>query len=90
MWTDPLIDPTLEQDTINDAKEEILHDLRNGLFTADDICSFSDLHEFVDANEYGSLTELVGNMFRSDQALFEFCNNVQDALNAWIIEGGLR
>ena len=68
------------------AKEQILADLAAGLFAVEDIECFADLHDHVDANEYGRLEDVEASS--NDQRLI-ICNRVQDALDRWIREGGL-
>ena len=40
-------------------RAQILEDVYRGVFIAEDIQSFSDLHEYVDANRYGGFLEPV-------------------------------
>lgn len=77
------------------AKSEILGDIADEaensegeVMTADRIESFSDLHDFVDANCYGGLCDddypfVIG----SDE---DPANEIQDAIDQWIKGGGLR
>lgn len=54
--------PTLDleddefQSTVERMKREIITDIENGVFSKD-VASFSDMHDFVDANEYGGFCE---------------------------------
>lgn len=83
--------PMVVERSVNKAKREILEDLSTGRFKADEITTFADLHDYVDANEYGGLcsdspwTDEGGLETYSDEA-----NEVQDRLDAWIKAGGLR
>lgn len=67
----------------NTAKAEILTDLRDGRFTADDITCFADLHDFVDANEYGDIP------CEDPDEMCAVGNAMQDTLDHWIKAGGL-
>lgn len=59
---------------VEQGKREILEDISNGRVPAD-VRDFSHLHDFVDANEYGGLTD------RAQVAA------VQEALNQWLVNG---
>lgn len=59
---------------IEQGKREILQDIANGQVAAP-VRNFSHLHEFVDANEYGGLTDPV------------LVAIVQEALNEWLVSG---
>jgi hypothetical protein len=74
--------------TVKRARQEILEDIRAGRVpvTAQ---SFSELHDFVDANEYGGGCEWAEEEWSTDR-FCAFWNRVQDALDAWIRAGGLR
>lgn len=61
------------------AKVEILADIRAGIVPTT-VTSFSDLHDYVDANEYGGMTDIPVNL--------NLANPIQDALDAWIKEQG--
>ncbi len=66
------------------AKKELLSDVARGIIPAT-VASFSELHDFVDANEYGGGCEEFDG---SDEAC-SFWNQVQNAIDIWIKEGGL-
>lgn len=78
---------------IERSKREILADLAEGVvnskgetMTADKITSFSDLHDYVDANEYGGLCDddwpfVIG----SDE---DPAGEIQDAIDQWLRAGG--
>lgn len=70
------------------AKEQILADLAAGRFDADDITTFADLHDHVDANCYGDLETMEAGAASFDQFMV-MANRVQDALDRWIKDGGL-
>jgi hypothetical protein len=65
------------------AKAEVLADVAAG--TVPSTCaSFSELHDYTDANGYGGAFERP-----FDNAETDFWNAVQDAVDAWIKQGGL-
>lgn len=85
---------------VNRAKREILLDVAQGKVPASKITSFADLHDYVDANEYGGLTEdepwvnddeavKVQDTFLN-QDFMEAANEVQNRVDSWIKDGGLR
>ena len=66
------------------AKAEILADVASG--TVPSTCaSFSELHDYTDANGYGGAFE---RPFDNEET--DFWNAVQDAVDAWIKQGGLQ
>jgi hypothetical protein len=66
------------------AKAEILADVAAG--TVPNTCaSFSELHDYTDANGYGGAFE---RPFDNNET--DFWNAVQDAVDAWIKQGGLK
>jgi hypothetical protein len=87
----------------NAAKLEILGYVANGIISSD-VCTFGELHDYVDANEFGGLCrddisakadELFPHVGEDDdgiasQAFMVASNELQDELNAWIITGGLK
>lgn len=76
-------DMTADLDTaIAQAKTEILDDIREGRVPRD-VASFTELHDHVDANEYGGLCDE-----RSDFDL-DFANAMQTAVDEWI-KGGMQ
>lgn len=67
------------------AKKELLEDVKEGIIP-DDVESFSDLNDYVDANSYGGF-------FEEDYELskdFIIENAVHQKLNEWIQSGGLK
>jgi len=65
------------------AKSEILFDVTAGTIPAS--CgSFSELHDYVDANGYGGAFE---REFDNEET--DFWNAVSDVVDAWIKAGGL-
>ena len=77
---------------IDRAKSEILADVAAGIVPAS-VASFSELHQHVDANEYGGAFEYdFGGAGGDDavQADCDFWNKVHDACDAWIRSGVLR
>ncbi len=71
-------------DIIERSKAEILRDVAAGIIPAT-CASFSELHDYVDANGYGGAFE---HDFDNEET--DFWNAMQDAVNAWIRTGGLR
>lgn len=81
-------------------KVEILQDVRDGRVPAD-IMSFSQLHDFVDANCYGGTETLLdewddaapdtdaGHRAALDK-LCDLCNPAMDIVDKWIKGGGVR
>lgn len=69
------------------AKEEVLLDVSKGIVPAE-VASFSELHDYVDANYYGGAFE--GDVdLNNDEAVY-FWNRIQDEVDAWIKQGGVR
>ncbi len=76
---------TRRQTAVSRAQSEILADVTAGVVPV--TCgSFAELHNYVDANEYGGACE----SFSGSEEHCEFWNAVHDDLNEWIEEGGLR
>lgn len=91
--------PTLDE-SIERMKQEILEDVKADRVPAD--CpSFSALHDYVDANEYGgfcedaladALFEHFGGRDRNEgmpDAMIEFLNNSQNAIDLWLKNNGI-
>jgi len=72
------------QQTIERAEGEILADAVSGIVPRT-CSSFSELHDYVDANGYGGAFE---HDFDNEET--DFWNSVQDAVDAWIKSGELR
>ncbi len=70
-------------ETIERAKREVLADIFTRRVPGT-VASFSELHDYVDANEYGGGTE--GDFDGSDEAC-TFWNAVQDAVDKWLKAG---
>lgn len=75
---------------IEQGKREILEDISTGRVPAT-VKDFSDLHDYVDANEYGGLCEngwlesdITGDMTDDTH---NAASAVQDALHAWLVAG---
>ncbi len=79
--------PTQEQ-AVARAKREILEDIASGRVPAS-VVSFSELHDHIDANEYGGACE--GSWFNGTDAQrdagFTFWDRVQNAVDAWLKAG---
>lgn len=97
--TGPL--PTLPAEWANEleerterAKAEILADIERGIMPAD-VATFADLHDHVDANEYGGLCEEpFYSLIRDEEddpseASWAFGVLLQDAVDGWL-RGGRR
>lgn len=69
---------------IKRAKREVLADVAAGLVPAT-CASFSELHDYVDANGYGGAFE-----DGAPYSGWEGWSMVQDAVDTWIKSGGLR
>lgn len=65
------------------SKREILKDVADGIVPVS-VRSFSELHDYIDANCYGGLCTQRGYMNNDD------ANTVQNAVDAWIKVGGIR
>ena len=75
------------QARIEQGKAEILEDIRNGVVPAG-VKGFEKLHDFVDANEYGGLTEDgFAEQFLNRNEWLAFCSTVQSKLGVWLAEG---
>ncbi|MBC7845532.1 MAG: hypothetical protein H7Y10_03470 [Flavobacterium sp.] len=61
------------------AKKEILSDIKEGI-VPNTVTSFSDLHDFVDANYYGGFCD---ENYKASKD-FEFENEIQTKLDEWI------
>ncbi len=72
-------------DRVKMAKKSIRKDVKSGIVPRT-IESFSDLHEYVDANKYGGFLEQDYEMTEN----FELENRVQEQVNDWIVKGGLK
>lgn len=71
--------------TIIRMKHEILQDIADGTVPAD-VMSFGDLHDYVDANEYGGFCDDDNNVIHSlpvDQRC-DVLNHCQDAIDFWL------
>jgi hypothetical protein len=94
-----LLVPTLGE-TIRCMKDEILSDVRAGKVPAD-VKSFSELHDYVDANEYGGFCKeafsaaLINHFGGRDEnegmpdGMMNYTNGAQNAINQWIKAGGI-
>jgi hypothetical protein len=69
------------QETIERAKAEVTRDIDRGT-VPDTVASFSELHDYVDANGYGGAFE---QDFDNEQT--DFWNAVQDGVDAWLKAG---
>lgn len=70
--------------TVALSKDEILDDITKGLVPAT-ITSFEELHDYVDANEYGNMDEIYSMLDHDD--FIDYMNLVQIELDSWISSG---
>lgn len=90
------LDSTVDE-MVEVLKAEILEDVKKGI-VPNDIESFSELHDFVDANMYGGLgdDEWIANHDDDGEPTDKWSNwmdvicKTQDVVDAWIKEGGLK
>jgi len=97
--TSPVI-PTLGE-TIQRMKNEIIEHAKAGIIRPD-IQSFSELHDLVDANEYGGFCEdelhqALSDHFRMDsdgegmpEYMVDYTNKAQNLIDEWLSEDGLK
>ncbi len=86
--------------TIERMKREVLDDVELG-HVPSTVKTFAELHNYVDANEYGgfcedkftaALIEHFGGLNEKTgmpQEMLDFINSAQNAIDTWIKEGGL-
>ncbi|ABD72056.1 hypothetical protein Rfer_4370 (plasmid) [Rhodoferax ferrireducens T118] len=98
-WDQERAIPTLDE-TIALMKKEILLDVR-GRRVPMDVKTFSDLHAYVDANEYGEFCvdsvadAMIAYFGGRDEhegmpdRMLEYINAAQNAINEWLAAGGL-
>ncbi len=89
---DPVYKGTI-QASVERVKREVLADIASGRVPAT-VRSFSELHDHVDANEYGGACETDENgigwwdMGRGQhEEVMRFWNGVQNAVDAWLKDG---
>jgi hypothetical protein len=76
------------------SKKEVEEDVASGRVPRD-VASFSELHDYVDANEYGGLCDTVPWITSAGRARLsedgtDAANQVQNEVDAWIKAGGVR
>jgi hypothetical protein len=72
---------------IKRAKEEILDDIETGRVPAT-VTRFAELHDYVDANEYGGLCEVdLGGEETMSEKLMDFGNALQRQVDLWLRAG---
>lgn len=88
------------QKVIERMKREVIEDVKSGQIPIT-VKTFAELHDYVDANEYGgfcedhyieALTEFFGGIDEKTgmpQKMLDFINAAQNAINEWIKVGGL-
>lgn len=80
---------------IEQAKREIVEDMCTAVSSRKtvmplDVSSFSELHDYVDANEYGGLCAERAWWLEVESDNMVASNKVQDTLNEWIEDGHAR
>jgi hypothetical protein len=68
------------------AREQILDDIAAGV-VPDTVTCFADLHDHVDANEYGDTDSI--EAVSGDQHVL-IVNRMQDSVDRWLRDGGHR
>jgi hypothetical protein len=88
------------KEVVERMKREILEDVKLGQVPVT-VKTFAELHDYVDANEYGgfcedqftaALMEHFGGLAENTgmpQEMLDFINAAQDAIDVWLKEGGL-
>ncbi len=72
------------------AKDEVIADIING-DVPKSVKSFSELHDYVDANTYGTICEdECRAKFETSDEWFAFGDEVFSAIDAWIKSGELK
>ena len=74
-------------DVVDRAKKEILLDMAWGNVPTS-VGSFSELHDHVDANEYGGACEAWYEGCTEVDEFCDFWNRVQNEVDAWLRAGG--
>lgn len=70
---------------IERSKREILEDIEAGTVPST-VATFSELHDYVDANEYGGLCE-EDSIVGAYGGWVDDANKIQNAVNAWLVAG---
>lgn len=95
-----ITDKAMQEETIERMKREVLADVKLGKVPTT-VKAFSELHDYVDANEYGGfceeefadmLTQHFGGLSENTgmpQGMVNFMNSAQNAIDVWIKNGGL-
>lgn len=79
----------LIEEAVKLAKEQIRQDIASGVVPSG-VRTFAELHDYVDANEYGGLCDMAMDVQNRDEdddpsdQFVMFCNRVQNALNEWL------
>jgi len=88
--------PSVEQ-CVLEMKIKVLQGIKDGDYKAADIESFSDLHDYMDANMLcedilPTLDEEVADDFWDDyfEKAHDILQDAQYVVNAWITRGGLK
>ena len=70
---------------IEEIKQEILQDITDGVLP-ETVGSFTDLHDYVDANEYGGLTD---ESNPNSKISIEDIDYIQTSVSQWLINKGV-
>ena len=71
------------QHIVDQIKQEIRQDILDGIIP-ESVNSFDDLHDYVDANEYGSFTD---DDSPNSKLSVKHMNYVQEAVHQWLQKG---
>lgn len=95
-----ICDKAMRGETIERMKREVLADVKLGKVPTT-VKSFSELHDYVDANEYGGfceeefvdmLVQHFGGLNDGSgmpEGMLDFINSAQNSIDSWIKNGGL-
>jgi len=73
---------------VDRSKREIIADVEADTIPAPLIRGFADLHDYVDANEYGGLCE-DRDIEEEDEAFVDMASEVQERVHQWILRGDM-
>jgi hypothetical protein len=85
-FNDPQWCPTPDQidALVSACRYEILDDMESGEVPGEEVASFTDLHDHVDANMYGVRYVTRYSRSRSDAAGIDLMNAAHDVLDPWL------
>ncbi len=76
-------------EAVSRCKREILEDIASGQVPCE-VKDFAQLHDFVDANEYGGACEQLPETEAGLSEFFDFWNRVMDEVDVWMKSKGHR